>query len=77
MAAGASYVSAYVTHAVFPNKSWQRFLTACRPEIAFHKFYITDSLPHATEISCHPPFQLISLAPAIVDTLLSYKASHS
>jgi phosphoribosylpyrophosphate synthetase len=76
IAAGATSVSAYVTHAVFPNDSWHRFLPSSSPDVVFSKFYITDSIPHAAKIAQNPPFQLISLAPAIADILLAYDLSH-
>jgi len=32
-------------------------------------FWITDSLPHASELSKHKPFKLLSLAESIVEAL--------
>jgi len=69
-AAGAKCVSAYVTHAVFPKESWRRFLDTT--DVCFQNFWITDSIPHATEISRHLPFQMLSLGPVIADVLLRY-----
>jgi len=68
--AGAKCVSAYVTHAVFPNNSWHRFLDT--KEVCFQNFWITDSIPHAREIAHHLPFQMLSLGPAIANVLLKY-----
>ena len=68
--AGATCVSAYVTHAVFPKDSWRRFVDA--EDVCFQNFWITDSIPHANEISGHLPFQLLSLGPVIADALLRY-----
>ncbi|XP_031574343.1 ribose-phosphate pyrophosphokinase 4-like [Actinia tenebrosa] len=68
-AAGASKISAYVTHAVFPKQSWKKF-TEC--DVPFEKFYITDSLPHSTEIAKEAPFELLSLCDVISDTLLGF-----
>ncbi|XP_065062767.1 uncharacterized protein LOC135689463 [Rhopilema esculentum] len=67
--AGASKVSAYVTHAVFPKDSWRKFQTC---EVAFENFYITDSIPHAIEISKNRPFTLLSLCDAISNALLGF-----
>jgi ribose-phosphate pyrophosphokinase len=68
-AAGASSVSAFVTHAVFPNQSWKKFTSS---EHKFANFWITDSIPHAREISKHEPFRLLGLAPIIADSLLGF-----
>ena len=68
-ASGATKVSAYVTHAVFPKDSWKRFTES---EVLFDTFWITDSLPHATLIAKHSPFAMLSLADSIADVLLGY-----
>ena len=68
-AGGATHVSCYVTHAVFPNESWRRFTD---PDLNLETFWITDSIPHSHEISKHAPFQLLSLADVIVDALWGY-----
>lgn len=64
----ATKISAYVTHPVFPKQSWRRFLPESN-EVMLDKFWITDSIPHARDISTHPPFQLLSLSAAIAATL--------
>lgn len=72
---GALSVSAYVTHAVFPNDSWRKFLTSATEDKTTPKldnFWITDSIPHARDIAKHRPFALLSLAPVIADVLLGY-----
>lgn len=68
--AGAKCVSAYVTHAVFPNDSWRHFVDT--KDVCFQNFWITDSIPHANEIAKHPPFQMLSLGPVIADVLLRH-----
>ena len=70
-ASGASSISLFVTHGVFPNKSWKQF-THEDGEIKFANFWISDSIPHSVEICSHKPFQLLSLSDAIVDSLLAY-----
>lgn len=71
---GAHSVSAYVTHGVFPNKSWQRFKSdqGKGPEFGFRYFWITDSCPSA-EAVCQPgdegPFEVLSLAGPIAAAL--------
>ena len=67
--AGANKISAYVTHGVFPQDSWKRFTTA---DLPFDNFFITDSLPYATHIATHKPFQLLSLTEAISEALLGF-----
>eukprot|EP00794_Sanderia_malayensis_P012141 gene12141-13394_t len=67
--AGAAKVSAYVTHAVFPNESWKSFQTC---QVPFEKFYITDSLPNAAVIAKHRPFSLLSLCDVISEALLGF-----
>ncbi|KAF9612838.1 hypothetical protein IFM89_004248 [Coptis chinensis] len=69
---GATKVSAYVTHGVFPKQSWERFLHKNEEESekAFANFWITDSCPHtATTIANRAPFEIISLAGSIADAL--------
>nr|XP_054750602.1 uncharacterized protein LOC129256414 [Lytechinus pictus] len=66
---GALSVNAFVTHAVFPQHSWRRFL---EDDVKLDTFWITDSIPHAKHIAQHPPFKLLSLCDAISETLLSY-----
>ncbi|KAM0872068.1 hypothetical protein ACQ4PT_038970 [Festuca glaucescens] len=69
---GAAKVSAYVTHAVFPNQSHERFMTAnsAGPGDQFAYFWITDSCPQTVKaISQHPPFEVLSLASSIADAL--------
>lgn len=67
---GAKSVSAYVTHAVFPQESWKIFTN--KSEVNMRYFWITDSIPHATEIAKHEPFKLLSLCDVISDALLGY-----
>lgn len=66
---GAKKVSAFVTHPVFPKESWKNF-TNCEPQ--FEHFWITDSIPHAVEISQIRPFHLLSLCDSISESLLGY-----
>ena len=69
---GASKISMFVTHPVFPNQSWRRFTPEDSPPVQFDNFWITNSIPHALEIVQHPPFKLISLCDVIADSLLGY-----
>lgn len=57
-AAGATEVTAYVTHAVFPGDSWKRFEGS-----AVSRFYVTDSCPaRVTPLRGRPPFEVLSVA---------------
>lgn len=59
---GAAEVSCYVTHAVFPNQSWKKFLNA-----GFHKFFVTNSLPNVTRnLKDREPFHVLSIVPKLV-----------
>ncbi|XP_022850006.1 ribose-phosphate pyrophosphokinase 4 isoform X1 [Olea europaea var. sylvestris] len=68
---GAAKVSAYVTHAVFPKRSWERFLHKNDgAEKAFTYFWTTDSCPHTVKaIGNKAPFEVLSLAGSIADAL--------
>jgi len=71
--AGASHVSAFVTHAVFPQESWKKF-TLLPPNSRFTHFYVTDSCPIvASLINDQPPFQVLSLAPSIAEQISQYR----
>ncbi|KAI3892793.1 hypothetical protein MKX03_000897, partial [Papaver bracteatum] len=70
---GATKVSAYVTHGVFPKRSWERF-TCCNEnegsQRAFSYFWITDSCSHTVKaIGDKAPFEVLSLAGSIADAL--------
>lgn len=68
---GAKHVSAYVTHGVFPNYSWQKFKPD-RGEGAksgFRYFWITDSCPTAKDVQGRDPFEVLTLAQPIADAL--------
>lgn len=58
-----------MTHAVFPEKSWEKFQSC---EVELEAFYITDSIPHAVEIGKRRPFKLLSLCDVISDALLGF-----
>ena len=63
---GAKKISAYVTHAVFPNKNYTKFFNG-----NFHKFYITNSIPEiSNELEGKAPFEIIKLDELIKNTLM-------
>ncbi|CAD5116071.1 DgyrCDS5001 [Dimorphilus gyrociliatus] len=70
-AKGARSIRAYVTHAVFPKKSYEKFI-GNRSGIEFDTFWITDTIPHASEIAKNEPFKILSICDVIADTLLGF-----
>jgi len=70
-AMGATKVSCFVTHGVFPNEAWKRFVG----NALIHKFWITDSIPTtANVVKGQAPFEVLSLAPCIADNLIGVEA---
>jgi len=68
---GAEKVSAYVTHAVFPQDSWKKF-TENKPD-QFSAFYITDSCPEMAKLlKDKPPFRVLTLSASIAKNILKY-----
>jgi len=66
---GAKHVSAFVTHAVFPNKSYEKFI-AEDPEVGatsgFAHFWTTDSCPQNVQaLDQRAPFEVLSLAESL------------
>ncbi|KAK8914465.1 hypothetical protein KSP39_PZI023641 [Platanthera zijinensis] len=69
---GAAKISAYVTHGIFPNKTWQRFKyeDGDGPDKRMEYFWITDSCPLTVkDVKGVQPFEVLSLAGSIVDAL--------
>ena len=67
---GATKVSAYVTHGVFPNKSWKRFTSEGAGGQGFSNFWITDSCPMTVkDVEGLKPFEVLSLARRIAKSL--------
>jgi adenine phosphoribosyltransferase len=76
--AGAKKVSAYVTHAVFPNRAYLHFFKGGKWEGLEH-FWITDSIPKNAKLleKCYP-FKILSLSRPIVQDLVErYNLSDS
>ncbi|KHJ48550.1 ribose-phosphate diphosphokinase [Trichuris suis] len=69
---GAIRLSCFVTHAVFPQESWKKFLPSKNGTSLFDDIWITDSLPHAREICKHKPFNLLSLDSMIAEFLIDF-----
>lgn len=69
---GAAKVSAYVTHGVFPNRSWERFKhdNGEGALSGFAHFWITDSCAQTVkQVMGKPPFEVLSLAGSIAVAL--------
>ncbi|KAK4597957.1 hypothetical protein RGQ29_015467 [Quercus rubra] len=69
---GATQISAYVTHGIFPNRSWERFEhdNGGNPHNGLTYFWITDSCPITVRaVKNKPPFEVLSLAGSIAATL--------
>lgn len=64
--AGATTASCFVTHGVFPNQSWKRFVGTAEKPTPFHKVWITDTVPNsAAAVEGQEPFEVLSIAPLI------------
>lgn len=71
---GAKKVSAFVTHAVFPNRSYRAFLPN-GSKAGFDSFFLTDSNPEVTDQLKHlNPFEVIPLMPSLAPTF--FQALH-
>jgi phosphoribosylpyrophosphate synthetase len=70
-AKGATRVSAFVTHAVFPNNCWADFCVKTNGRRAvFHKFYVTNSIPTVTlNLPEDDVFEIVDLLPQIITDL--------
>ncbi|XP_031394906.1 ribose-phosphate pyrophosphokinase 4 [Punica granatum] len=68
---GAAKVSAYVTHGVFPKRSWERFIHENNDSNkGFAYFWITDSCPLTVKaIADKAPFEILSLAGSLAEAL--------
>lgn len=69
---GAAKVSAYVTHGIFPNKSWEKFQpdNGESPGHGLSHFWITDSCPLTVNaVKDRQPFEILSLAGPIASAL--------
>lgn len=70
---GALNVYAYVTHAIFPHHSWQKFLFDSEAPAASRlvtKFWVTDSVPSTTSrLPRDNVFEVLDLLPQIMSDL--------
>ena len=69
---GASSVSAFVAHGVFPREAWKRFATGGDRNV-FDNFWVTNSIPTTTgELPKDDVFRVIDIAPQVIHDLDSY-----
>jgi len=72
---GASRVSAFATHGIFPKDAWKKFLhdpkTGKRGEGEFANFWVTNSHP-ATHVlkKGASPFKVLSIAPVVHEIMV-------
>ncbi|KAL2543270.1 Ribose-phosphate pyrophosphokinase 3 [Abeliophyllum distichum] len=69
---GAAKISAYVTHGIFPNSSWEQFTKddGGNPKNGMTYFWITDSCPMTVkQVKNKSPFEVLSLAAPIAAAL--------
>ncbi|CAF1268716.1 unnamed protein product [Didymodactylos carnosus] len=64
---GAIKVSAYVTHGIFPNESWKKFLhnnnnTIEKNDVKLDTFWVTNTYPNTEILVDKPPFKVLSIA---------------
>lgn len=75
-AAGAASVSAFVTHAVFPNEAYKQWVIGGKKGGVFNKFWITNSIPSTTTKLNTPElkeiFEVVDLLPCILTDLVQY-----
>mmetsp|Transcript_45284 Transcript_45284/g.117257 ORF Transcript_45284/g.117257 Transcript_45284/m.117257 type:complete len:331 (-) Transcript_45284:221-1213(-) len=61
-ARNAAKASCFVTHGVFPQESWKKFMVGD----LIHKFWLTDTIPTtASAVNGQGPFEVLSLAPLL------------
>lgn len=66
---GAASVSAFCTHAVFPQRSWQRFATG-GDRAVLDKFYLTNSNPDVTdELPTDDCFEVLDITDLVAKDL--------
>ncbi|CAF1543516.1 unnamed protein product [Rotaria sp. Silwood1] len=59
---GASNISAFVGHGIFPNESWKKFVHSNNPKVRFDTFYVTNTYPNTQVLIDKPPFKVFSIA---------------
>jgi phosphoribosylpyrophosphate synthetase len=66
---GALQVSAFVVHAIFPNKAWKKFVRGGERAV-WERFWVTNSNPHITsEMPANDVFTIIPLMQQVLKDL--------
>ena len=69
MKRGATKVSAFVTHVIFPKNSWTKFMPGGEGD-GFDRFYATDTCPKmAKTINGQGPFEILSIGENLMECL--------
>jgi len=71
LARGASEVSAFVAHGVFPQDAWARFATGGDRSV-FKRFWVTNSIPTTTRNLDDEVFEVIDIMPQVLFDLDNY-----
>lgn len=73
---GATAVSAFVAHGVFPDSCWKKFLKGASHGDVFDKFFVTNSIPsRISEIPVGDAFEVLDIMPLLVQDLDSLNGS--
>lgn len=73
--AGASSVNAFVSHAVFPKKSWKRFAKG-GDRACFDRFWVTNSIPTVTDsLPDDGVFEVLDLMDLIINDVDHYSSA--
>ncbi|CAF1188968.1 unnamed protein product [Rotaria sordida] len=59
---GATNISAFVGHGIFPNESWKKFLHSNNPKVYLNTFYVTNTYPNTQILIDKIPFKVLSIA---------------
>jgi len=66
---GASSVTAFVSHASFPNEAWKKFLPGGKYEGVFNKFWVTNSNPTVSDQLPREHFEILDIFPQVLKDL--------
>lgn len=67
---GAKRIHCYVTHGVFPNQSWRKFVNKS-PEDSFETFWVSDTIPRVRKLSDYSPFVVINAFGSVPSPVLT------
>ena len=64
---GAANISAFVSHGIFPNESWNKFVHSNNPKVYFDTFYVTNTYPNTQILIDKTPFKVLSIGKILSD----------